>query len=89
LSGLIDRVGLKLKLFFILITMAHHDRSIRERVVTLAEEGGLIASTAGELYGVPNLLQEHGYRKSGGMGKLVGAEEQGFAAYPTHPRMMR
>ena len=33
--------------------MAHHDRSIRERVIVLAEEGGLSASTAGELYGVP------------------------------------
>jgi len=33
--------------------MAHHDRSIREHVITLAEKGGLSASTAGELYGVP------------------------------------
>ena len=33
--------------------MAHHDRSIRERVIALAEKGGLSASTAGDLYGVP------------------------------------
>jgi len=33
--------------------MSHHDRSIRERVIALAEKGGLSASTAGELYGVP------------------------------------
>jgi len=33
--------------------MAHHDRCIRERVITVAEKGGLSASTAGELYGVP------------------------------------
>jgi len=33
--------------------MAHHDRSIREHVIALAEKGGLSASTAGELYGVP------------------------------------
>jgi hypothetical protein len=69
--------------------MAYHDRSIRERVVALAEEGGLIASPAGELHGVPSLLQEHGYRNNGGTGKLVGAEEKGYAAYPTHLRMMR
>jgi len=33
--------------------MAHHDKSIRERVITLAEKGRLSASTAGGLYGVP------------------------------------
>jgi len=33
--------------------MAHHDSCIRERVIALAEKGGLSASTAGELYGVP------------------------------------
>jgi transposase-like protein len=33
--------------------MVHHDRSIRERVIALAEEGELSASTAGELYSVP------------------------------------
>ena len=32
--------------------MAHHNKSIPERVIALAEEGGLSASTAGELYGV-------------------------------------
>jgi hypothetical protein len=32
--------------------MADHDRSICERVITVAEEGGLSASTAGELYSV-------------------------------------
>jgi hypothetical protein len=74
-----DRVGLKFKLFLL---HSHHDRSIRERVVTLVEEGGLSASTAGELYGVPSLLQEHGYRYTRGMGKLEGAEELVFGAYP-------
>jgi len=33
--------------------MAHHDRCIRESVIALAENEGLSASTAGELYGVP------------------------------------
>jgi transposase len=33
--------------------MAHFDRSIRERVISLPDEGGLSASTEGELYGVP------------------------------------
>jgi len=32
--------------------MDHHDRCIRERVIALAEKGGLSTSTAGELYGV-------------------------------------
>jgi len=32
--------------------MAYHDRSIRERLISLTEEGGLSASTEGELYGV-------------------------------------
>jgi len=32
--------------------MAHQDMSIYERTIALAEEGGLSASTAGELYGV-------------------------------------
>ena len=32
--------------------MAHHDGSIRERVIALAEEGELSARTAGEMYGV-------------------------------------
>jgi transposase len=55
--------------------MAHHDRSIQERVITLAEEGGLSASTAGELYGVLNStarawLQK--YRRDGQVGKRRG-----------------
>jgi hypothetical protein len=33
--------------------MAHHDRSICEYVIALAEKGRLSASAAGELYGVP------------------------------------
>ena len=33
--------------------MAHHDRSIRKHFTSLAEEGGLSVSTAGELYGAP------------------------------------
>jgi len=34
------------------ITMAHHDRCIRERAIVLAGKGRLPASTAGVLYGV-------------------------------------
>jgi len=30
------------------------------------------------------LLQEHGYRNTGGMDKLEGAEERCYGAYPTH-----
>jgi len=36
-----------------------------------------------------SLLQVHAYRNTGGMGKLEGAEEQGYGAYPTQLRMMR
>jgi len=43
--------------------MAHHDRCIRERVITLAEKGGLFASTAGELYGVPMSTAREWLRK--------------------------
>jgi transposase len=55
--------------------MAHHDRSIRERVIVLAEEGGLSASTAGDLYGVPKStarawLQK--YRRDGQVGRRTG-----------------
>jgi len=40
---------MKFKLFLL---HTHHDGSPRQRVIALAEEGGLSASTAGELYGV-------------------------------------
>ena len=54
--------------------MAHHDRSIRERVIALADEGGLNASTAGELYSVPQSTARAWLQKyTGGMGKLKGA----------------
>ena len=32
---------------------AHHERSIRDRVIALAEKGGLSDSTAGEQCGIP------------------------------------
>jgi len=35
-----------------------------------------------------SLLQEHGYRNSGGIDKLEGAEEQGYSAYPAQLRML-
>jgi transposase len=52
--------------------MAHHDRSIRECIIALAEEGGLSASTAGQLCGVPKStvrawLQK--YRRDGQVGR--------------------
>jgi len=36
-----------------------------------------------------SLLQEHGYRNTGGMGKLEGTEERGYGAYPAQLRMLR
>jgi hypothetical protein len=71
LSRRVERVGLKFKLF-ILITMADHEGSICERVIILAEMGGLSASTANELYGVAKStarawLQK--YRRNGQVGR--------------------
>ena len=54
--------------------MAHHDRSIRERVVALAEEGGL---SAGELYGVPRSTATawiQKYQRDGQVGRRRGTE---------------
>jgi transposase len=55
--------------------MAHQERSIRERVIALAEKGGLSASTAGERYGV--LLSTarewlRKYRRDGQVGRRKG-----------------
>jgi len=36
----------------------------------------------------PSLLQEHGYRNIGGMGKLVGKEKLGYGAYPAQLWML-
>jgi hypothetical protein len=61
--------------FFILILMAHHDRSIHKHVIVLAKKGGLSASTARKLYGVPTpsaseRLQK--YWRDGQVGRLKG-----------------
>jgi len=50
-----------LNIYFILITMAHNDRSIREGVIALAEKGRLFASTAGNSTVFPCPLQQNGY----------------------------
>jgi len=55
--------------------MAHHDRSTRKCVIALAEKGGLSASTAGELYGVPTSTARERLRKywtDGQVGKRKG-----------------
>ena len=43
--------------------MAHHDKCIRERVIALAEKAGFSASTAGELYGIPQSTAREWLRK--------------------------
>ena len=51
--------------------MAHNDRSIRELVIALVEKGGLSASTAWDLYGVPMSTAREWlrkYRKDGEVG---------------------
>jgi transposase-like protein len=60
---------------FILITMAHYDRSTRERVVALVEKGGFTASAAGELYGIPKSTAREWirkYRMDGQVGRRKG-----------------
>jgi hypothetical protein len=59
--------------YSILITMAYHDKSVRERVVALVEEGGLSASAACGRLVSQGRRQEHGYRKTGRLDKLEGA----------------
>jgi len=36
-----------------------------------------------------SLLQDRGYRNTGGMGKLEGAQDLGYGAYPAQLRMLR
>jgi transposase-like protein len=43
--------------------MAHHERSIHERVIAVAEKGRLSASTAGEQYGIPMSTAREWLRK--------------------------
>jgi transposase len=55
--------------------MAHHDRSIRQCVIALAEEEGLSDSTASEVYSVPkstarSWLQK--YHRNGQDGRCQG-----------------
>jgi len=71
----IDRVGLK---FFILITMVHHDRSIRGRGIALAEQGGISASIAGELYGVPKSTTREWLQKYRRDGQVRGCTGTGL-----------
>ena len=55
--------------------MAHHDRSIRERVIALVEKGGLSASAAGEQYGIPKSTAREWlrkYRRDGQVGRRKG-----------------
>jgi hypothetical protein len=68
--------------------MAHHDRSIRVRVIALAE-GGLSVGLQVNCTVSRSLLQERGYRNTGGMGKLESAEERGYSAYETQLRILR
>jgi transposase len=57
--------------------MAHHDRSIHERVIAIAEKRELSASTAGELCGVPMSTAREWlrkYRRDGQVGRRKGTE---------------
>jgi transposase len=55
--------------------MAHHDRSVRERVIAIVEEGGLSASAAGGQYGVQGSTARawlQRYRTAGQVGRRRG-----------------
>jgi hypothetical protein len=43
--------------------MAHHDRYIQQCVIALAEKGGLSATTAGEMYGIPKFTASTSLQK--------------------------
>jgi len=66
--------------------MAHHDRYIRERIITLAEKGGLSASTAEELYGVPMSTAREWLRKYRRDGQVE--RRKGTGAFPAQLRML-
>jgi type I site-specific restriction endonuclease len=56
--------------------MAHHDRSVHERVIALVEEEGLSACTAGR-YGVPGFMARvwlQKYHTDGQVGRCQGTE---------------
>jgi transposase len=53
-------------------------RSICERVIVLAEKGGLSASAAGELYGVPMSTAREWLRKYRRDGQVGGREGTGL-----------
>jgi transposase len=55
--------------------MAHHDRSVHKRLITLVEEGGLSAGTVGGRYGVPGSMARawlQKYRTDGQVGRCRG-----------------
>jgi hypothetical protein len=81
----IDRVSLKFKLFLL---HSHHDRSIRKRVVTPTEEGGLSASTAGEMYGVLKSTARAWLQKYWRDGQVGRHRGTGFWCVPAQLRML-
>jgi hypothetical protein len=61
--------------FSILITMAHHNRSVHKQVTTLVEESRLSASTAGGWYGIPGSMARawlQKYHMDGQVGRCRG-----------------
>jgi transposase-like protein len=58
--------------------LAHHERSIHELVVALAENGGLSASAAGELYDVPMSTAREWLRKYRSDGQVGRRKGTGF-----------
>jgi hypothetical protein len=65
------RLGLS---FSILVFVASHDRSVREPVIALVEEGGKVLALQVDGMVSQGPRQEHGYRNTGRMDKLEGAE---------------
>jgi transposase-like protein len=57
--------------------MPHHNRSIRERVIALVEEGKLTAAEAGRWYGIPDRTAKRWikqYRETGETSRHAGME---------------
>jgi len=68
--------------------MAHHDRCICERVIALAEKGGLPASTARELCGIPMSTEREWLRKYWRDQQAEGVRELGYGSFPAQLRML-
>jgi len=63
-----------------LIMMAHHDRCIRERVITLLRRDGCLSALPASSTDFPCPLQRNRYGNTGGISKLECVRQLGFVS---------